>query len=90
MSSFVSSVSLLRPEVPLPTRFRHQRYQHLLKQLLTSPFKIQDELSLLEVLYNADFFQNSPQNIRPSLSIVRGTVCFTIHDVVTGFKEGNR
>ena len=76
----------------MPTRFANpfQRYQHLSKQLLTSPFKIQEELSLLLVLYDTDFFQNSPQNIRPSLSVVRGTVCFTIHDVVTGLKGGNR
>ena len=34
-------------ECPLPSRFRHQRYQHLSKQLLSRPFKIQEELSLL-------------------------------------------
>ena len=75
----VASTRGLIKRTPLPTHFRHQRYQHLSKQLLTS----QEELSLLQVLYDTDFFQNSPQNIRPSLSILRGTVCLTIHDVVT-------
>ena len=88
--SFVASARGLIKRTPLPTRFRHQKYQHLSKQLLTSPFEIQEEISLLQVLYDTDFFQNSPQNIRPSLSIVRGTVCFTIHDVATGLKGGNR
>ena len=87
---FVASTRGLIKRTPLPTRFRHQRYQHLSKQLLTSPFKIQEELTLLLVLYDTDFFQNSPQNIRPSLSIVRETVCFTIHDVATGLKGVNR
>ena len=85
MSSFGSSVLLLQPEVPLPTCFRHQRYQHLSKQLIPSPFKIQEELSLLLSVIQYRFL-SKPQNIWPSLLLVRGTVCFTIHDVVTGLR----